>query len=76
MKSKSATEIKIADFGIAGVADRENPDIDSGTLKYMAPEILSGLEKENSPAADVWVMGIIFYYLLFGKLPFVGSNGL
>ena len=28
---------KIADFGISGVADRFNPEVDWGTLKYMAP---------------------------------------
>ncbi len=33
--------IKIADFGISGVADQFNPDFDSGTLKYMAPEVLT-----------------------------------
>jgi serine/threonine protein kinase len=67
--------VKVADFGIAGIADRANPNIDCGTLKYMAPEVLSGAEKENSPAADVWALGCIFYYLLEGRPPFVGKTG-
>jgi serine/threonine protein kinase len=35
-------EIKIVDFGISGMNHRYNPDIYWGTLKYMAPEVLSG----------------------------------
>lgn len=30
-------KVKVADFGISGVADSFNPDFDIGTLKYMAP---------------------------------------
>lgn len=34
---------KVADFGIAGVASNSNSDnIDAGSLRYMAPEVLSG----------------------------------
>lgn len=40
----------------------------------MSPEVLSGQEKGNSPAVDVWAMGCIFYYLLCGRLPFVGRT--
>jgi hypothetical protein len=29
--------VKVADFGISGVADAFNPEIDIGTLRYMAP---------------------------------------
>jgi serine/threonine protein kinase len=36
-KSREDMFIKIADFGISGVADQFNPDFDAGTLKYMAP---------------------------------------
>lgn len=74
LTSQQGCDIKVADFGISGVAEQFNPDCDTGTLKYMTPEVLSGVEKGNSPAVDVWAMGCIFYYLLFGKLPFVGKN--
>lgn len=56
------------------MAQQFNPDSDIGTLKYMSPEVLSGQEKGNSPAVDVWALGCIFYYLLSGKLPFVGKT--
>jgi 5'-AMP-activated protein kinase catalytic alpha subunit len=66
--------IKIADFGISGVADQFNPDFDAGTLKYMAPEVLSAKEKSNTPAVDVWACGVILYYMVFGCLPFKGTH--
>ena len=35
-------QIKIVDFGLAGVSTRLNVDaIDMGSLRYMAPEILA-----------------------------------
>lgn len=40
----------------------------------MSPEILSGKEKINTPAVDVWACGVILYYLLFGVLPFTGGS--
>lgn len=73
-KNKHSQEIKVADFGISGVAEQFNPDSDIGTLKYMSPEVLSRMEKGNSPAVDIWAIGCIFYYLLCGRLPFVGKT--
>jgi hypothetical protein len=35
--NKEENRVKVADFGISGVADALNPDIDIGTLRYMAP---------------------------------------
>lgn len=64
----------MADFGISGVADRFNPDADWGTIRYMAPEILSGKMKVNSPAVDVWACGIILYQLIIGNVPFDGLS--
>lgn len=38
----------------------------------MAPEILSG--QNYGKQADVWSLGVLFYYLLFGDFPFKGIN--
>lgn len=68
--NKEENRVKVADFGISGVADALNPDIDIGTLRYMAPEVLSHKEKNNTAAVDVWACGIMLYCMVFGKLPF------
>lgn len=67
-------QIKVTDFGISGVADRFNAEVDWGTLKYMPPEILSKKEKANACACDIWACGIILFYMVEGFLPFSGNS--
>jgi serine/threonine protein kinase len=45
-----------------------------GTLRYMAPEVLSKKEKINTAGVDVWACGVILYTLVYGKLPFTGNS--
>ncbi|KAJ3409731.1 Serine/threonine-protein kinase ulk3 [Chytridiales sp. JEL 0842] len=64
--------LKIADFGIA---DFETHTADSfkdriGTLLYIAPEILS--EKSYDGRCDLWSLGVVFYEMLTGSVPFDG----
>lgn len=66
--------VKVADFGISGVADTFNPEIDIGTLRYMAPEVLSKKEKINTSSVDVWACGVMLFCMIYGHLPFVGNN--
>lgn len=72
--NKEELRVKIADFGISGVADSFNPDFDIGTLRYMAPEVLSKKEKINTAGVDVWACGVMLFCMLFGYLPFTGSS--
>ena len=66
--------LKIADFGLSGVADHFNPDLDWGTLRYMSPEVLSHKTEINSPSVDIWACGVILYLLVTGKFPFDGGS--
>ena len=65
--------IKIADFGWAGVKDQ----IDSmkstfcGTFDYMAPEIM--LNKPYDEKIDSWALGVLLYELTQGYPPFRGN---
>lgn len=59
--------VKVVDFGIAGMA---NDKVDAGTLSYMAPETLERHAAETTPAIDVWAIGVMFYAMVFGELPF------
>ena len=48
--------------------------MDIGSLKYMAPEVLSGKNKKIGTSIDVWALGVILYTMVYGRLPFDGSN--
>src|SRR5258708_14862977 len=67
-------QVKVLDFGRAVAREQLNdPDaIATGTLAYMAPEILMGdLARE---ASDLYAVGVIAYQVLTGNHPFDTSN--
>ncbi len=63
--------LKIADFGIASVQSfnqvTESQTI-MGSLHYLAPEIIRG--EKATEQSDLYALGIIFYELLRGEVPF------
>jgi predicted Ser/Thr protein kinase len=66
-----AGAVKIMDFGIARVRGVEHFTVDGcmmGTPAYMAPEHVRG--EEIDERADLYAVGVIFYRLLTGRLPF------
>jgi len=66
--------VKVIDFGIAGVCTTFQADaVDAGTIAYMPPEVFEG-NAVTSPAMDIWAIGLMFYAMLYGTLPFWGSN--
>eukprot|EP01017_Pseudomicrothorax_dubius_P042267 TRINITY_DN6885_c0_g1_i11.p1 TRINITY_DN6885_c0_g1~~TRINITY_DN6885_c0_g1_i11.p1 ORF type:complete len:351 (+),score=65.09 TRINITY_DN6885_c0_g1_i11:173-1225(+) len=75
MSSKEKLKIKVVDFGIAGFCDDVFTDeTDAGTLKYIAPEILTRKHLAPTPALDIWAMGCILYALVHGYTPFQGNK--
>ncbi len=67
--------VKIMDFGIARVSGSEhltNAGFMMGTPAYMAPEQVLGGEVDQR--ADLYAMGVVFYRLATGKLPFKGDT--
>ena len=66
-------EIKIMDFGLSIIlATTEKMVNCSGTLKYMAPEILNG--KPHNKEIDIWSIGVIMYVIINGYMPFGGKT--
>lgn len=64
--------IRIVDFGTAThISSKEEKHI-LGTVNYLAPEVISS--RKYSVSSDLYSLGIIFYELLTGELPFKGNN--
>ncbi|MFP5352423.1 MAG: Stk1 family PASTA domain-containing Ser/Thr kinase [Actinomycetota bacterium] len=69
-------EVKVADFGIAAVADadRTSPGgMIPGTLRYLSPEQARGWDA--TPASDIWAAGAVLSELLTGLPPLQGAGG-
>jgi serine/threonine protein kinase len=72
---------KVLDFGLAR---RHDPQLEhsmtitadgsvSGTLAYMAPELLRG--KKADAGSDIWALGVVLYEMAAGARPFAGATG-
>lgn len=66
--------IILADFGMAKQFDYDSKSSDKcGSLMFLAPETF--LYQEICPfKADVWALGITFFYMITGKYPFRSSS--
>ena len=63
--------IKLSDFGIALASDAmqiTSKDSVLGSVHYLAPELSRG--KQASMQSDIYSLGIVFYELLTGDVPF------
>lgn len=69
--------IKVIDFGLASCRNlpdllRLDLNIPLGTPWYIAPEQLLG--ERTDPRCDIYAMGMLFYEMLCGKLPWPRSS--
>src|SRR5207245_2724830 len=78
--------VKVLDFGLAkqvgggifegatqSFATIQDASSVSGTLPYMAPEILRGDAADHR--SDLWALGVVLYEAASGRLPFAGRAG-
>ncbi len=67
-------KVKIMDFGLAkvkGSSQITKIGTTIGTISYMSPEQANGAEVDYR--TDIWSLGVVFYEMLSGKLPFKGN---
>ena len=72
---KEGNETKIIDFGLASkfnikTSSSDNPESLEGTLEYISPEQTRRMNREIDYRTDFYSLGITFYHILAGKLPF------
>ncbi|MEG3986700.1 AAA family ATPase [Microcoleus sp. S28C3] len=74
-------QIKLIDFSIASLLPREtqeikNPNVLEGTLAYLSPEQTGRMNRGIDYRSDFYSLGVTFYELLTGSLPFVSEDAM
>lgn len=68
-------QVKLIDFSISSILPREtqtlkHPNVLEGTLAYLSPEQTGRMNRGIDYRTDFYSLGVTFYELLTGKLPF------
>ena len=77
--SPETKQIKLIDFSIASLLPREtqtliSPNVLEGTLAYISPEQTGRMNRGIDYRTDFYSLGVTFYELLTGKLPFESKD--
>ncbi len=67
--------VKVIDFGIArSMAETRITESGElfGTPQYLSPERISG--EDHTPSDDIYALGVLFFEMITGKLPFVATD--
>ncbi len=72
-------EVQLIDFSISSLLPRENqeiqnPNVLEGTLAYMSPEQTGRMNRAIDYRTDFYSLGVTFYQLLTGLLPFKSTE--
>ncbi|WP_061221212.1 trifunctional serine/threonine-protein kinase/ATP-binding protein/SpoIIE family protein phosphatase [Leptospira borgpetersenii] len=72
--------VKITDFSSATFSDKEisisiTPDLPVEILSYISPELTGRLSRIPSFRTDFYSLGVVFYQMITGILPFISRNG-
>ncbi|MEB3337100.1 MAG: AAA family ATPase [Leptolyngbyaceae bacterium] len=74
-------QVKLVDFSLATRLSREsqtvsNPHLLEGTLAYLSPEQTGRMNRSIDYRTDFYSLGVVFYELLTGQLPFQSTDPL
>ncbi|MBE9118528.1 AAA family ATPase [Lusitaniella coriacea LEGE 07157] len=72
-------QVKLIDFSISSLLPKEtqevqNPNVLEGTLAYLSPEQTGRMNRGIDYRSDFYSLGVTFYELLTGKLPFQSDD--
>lgn len=74
-------KIKILDFGIAKKHNRLSPEDGLqqegafvGKVEYASPELINGNVQAQDFSTDIYSIGVLFFRLITGRLPFEGNR--
>jgi predicted ATPase/signal transduction histidine kinase/tRNA A-37 threonylcarbamoyl transferase component Bud32 len=75
------SEVKLADLGLASRLPRETqtaraPELIEGSLPYLSPEQTGRMNRALDSRTDLYSLGVTFYELLIGRLPFEANDPL
>jgi PAS domain S-box-containing protein len=78
---ESSGGVWLTGFGIASRLLREHqiaesPEVIAGTLAYMSPEQTGRMNRSIDARSDLYSLGIVFYEMLAGTLPFSATDPL
>ena len=79
--NSKTSQVKLIDFSISSRLSRENPTVSNpnlleGTLAYMSPEQTGRMNRCIDYRSDFYALGITFYEMLTGQLPFQSTDPL
>ena len=79
--NQDTKKVKVIDFSIASLLPREtqtliNPNVLEGTLSYISPEQTGRMNRGIDYRTDFYSLGVTFYELLTGELPFKSDDAM
>ncbi|WP_164013584.1 AAA family ATPase [Pyxidicoccus trucidator] len=74
-------QVRLMGFGLASRLPREHtvaesPSLIEGSLPYLAPEQTGRMNRVSDSRADLYALGVTFYEMLTGRLPFEAGDAL
>ncbi|KAI9682123.1 MAG: putative serine/threonine-protein kinase iks1 [Caeruleum heppii] len=78
---RGETKVLVSDFGEAQEANKARKSSGAtGTISYCAPEVLrpewpGGPLGAFTAKSDIFSLGMILYFMCFGRLPYINANG-